>query len=127
MASVIINEEILQNRNKLKDTGISIQEDFSRETRTIRQSFIPYMLEARNDGKRAYLNYTKLKIDGEVFMYEEEGDKVINVKTKKPLNPPSQSGTNKSRTNANGNKNVQQRQLRSAAGGNLRSWVVRSK
>ena len=110
-------EEVLQNRKNLKDSDISIQEDFSRETRATRQKLIPYMLEARKDGKRAYLNYTKLRIEGDVFIYVEEEDKVINIKTRKTLNPPAQTSTNKSRTGTNRNM-----QLRSS--GNLRSWVT---
>ena len=59
--------QILQNSKKLKGTSFWIEEDFSSETRKARQKLKYYMYEARNEGKIPYLNYNKLKIDGETF------------------------------------------------------------
>ena len=54
--------ELLNNSSKLKDTGISLYEDFCKETVEIRKKLVPEMKKARLAGKYATINYNKLVI-----------------------------------------------------------------
>ncbi|XP_066923006.1 uncharacterized protein [Clytia hemisphaerica] len=53
-------EIIIKNSNKLKNTGIYINEDYSDETMTIRRSLFKEMMQAREAGKYAKVVYDKL-------------------------------------------------------------------
>ena len=53
-------ELILTNARKLKDTGIFIYEDFSRETVLIRQKLWEEVKKLQDQGKYAVLNYDKI-------------------------------------------------------------------
>jgi hypothetical protein len=68
-------EKILRNKSKLRGTGIYIEEDFSHKVRSERQKLQPYLVEARNRGSFAYLQYKYLYIDGRRFTLSQlEGD-----------------------------------------------------
>ena len=85
MTSFKKKEEILSKRNKLKNTDINIQEDYSRETRETRKKLIPFMVEARKKNMQASISYKTLKIGRDRYVYDGVHDKVINVKTKDQL------------------------------------------
>ena len=51
---------ILKNANKLKDTGIYINEDFCKETNDIRKSLWPKVKELRLQNKYAYIQYNRI-------------------------------------------------------------------
>lgn len=53
-------EAIIKNSNKLKNTGIYVNEDFSDETMLIRKELFKQMKKARDDGKFAKVVYDKL-------------------------------------------------------------------
>lgn len=53
-------ETILKNISTLKDTGIYINEDYSKETMVIRQELWKKVLELRKEGKYAILQYDKI-------------------------------------------------------------------
>ena len=54
--------EILLNSSRLRNTGISLYEDFSRETVEVRKKLLPEMKKARAAGKFATISYNKLII-----------------------------------------------------------------
>jgi hypothetical protein len=53
-------EKILRNANKLKGSGIFINEDFCKETNGIRSELRKQMKEERQKGKYAFISYDKL-------------------------------------------------------------------
>ena len=55
-------QKILQNANKLKDTGIYVYQDFSNGTMEVRKSLWEIVLEYRRQGKYAFLNYRKIVV-----------------------------------------------------------------
>uniref|UniRef100_A0A8D9AH65 Endonuclease-reverse transcriptase n=1 Tax=Cacopsylla melanoneura TaxID=428564 RepID=A0A8D9AH65_9HEMI len=56
--------ELISNGRKLKGTGISIREDFPQEVQRIRKSLYEEMMEHRRNGRKAYIRYDKLIIEG---------------------------------------------------------------
>lgn len=55
-------ERILKSRRQLKGTSITIREDYSDMVAEKRKNLVPQMLEARRNGKIAYLRHDKLII-----------------------------------------------------------------
>jgi len=53
-------EQILKSRRQLKGTSITIREDYSDLVAEKRKNLVPQMLEARRNGKIAYLRHDKL-------------------------------------------------------------------
>ena len=51
---------ILNNAKKLKNTGIFIYEDFSKDTMELRKSLWEQVLEYQKENKFAYLNYRSI-------------------------------------------------------------------
>uniref|UniRef100_A0A8D8M929 Uncharacterized protein n=1 Tax=Cacopsylla melanoneura TaxID=428564 RepID=A0A8D8M929_9HEMI len=56
--------ELISNGRKLKGTGISIREDFPQEVQITRKSLYEEMMEHRRNGRKAYIRYDKLIIEG---------------------------------------------------------------
>ena len=51
---------IMKNANRLKNTGIYINEDFCKETNDIRKSLWPKVQELRKQNKYAYIQYNRI-------------------------------------------------------------------
>lgn len=69
--SSLITKEILMSRLRaLRGTGIRIENDYDYATRQRRKQLLPYLIEARKNGKFATLVKDKLKIEGRVFDLE---------------------------------------------------------
>uniref|UniRef100_A0A8D8SKC9 Endonuclease-reverse transcriptase n=1 Tax=Cacopsylla melanoneura TaxID=428564 RepID=A0A8D8SKC9_9HEMI len=56
--------ELISNGRKLKGTGISIREDFPQEVQITRKSLYEEMMEHRRNGRKAYIRYDKLIVEG---------------------------------------------------------------
>ncbi|CAN7984287.1 unnamed protein product [Ixodes pacificus] len=77
---------ILQNARKLKGTNISIGEDFSFRVRSIRKLLWGSSQSNREKGDKVYLSYDKLKINGEVYIWDhQKNDKVKLGQSSHPL------------------------------------------
>lgn len=72
--------DILKATKMLKGTKIIIEEEYTKETLAERKKLLPYMMEARDKGQRAFLNYNKLKINGKNFTIDEL---IVNENTEK--------------------------------------------
>ncbi|XP_070564536.1 uncharacterized protein [Ptychodera flava] len=73
-------EQVLQtSRRRLKNTPFGVSEDFSPMTREARRKLAPFLKKARDEGKRAFLNYDKLKIDGSLYVYDEASKDICAV------------------------------------------------
>lgn len=57
-----INQFILRNERKLKDTGIVIYEEFSKDTIKLRKTLWEQVLEYRRENKFAYINYRSIDV-----------------------------------------------------------------
>ena len=71
--------EILQQAKTLKGTNIWIDQDYTKKVQNERKQLIPYMKQAREQGKKASLKYNKLIINGMAYGSEnlessEEGN-----------------------------------------------------
>lgn len=75
--------EIIQNCKLLKDTQISIQEDFSKDVAQTRKTLYPIMKQMREQQKHAVIRYDKLYVDGQPWIPEETN----NAKRKPSLSP----------------------------------------
>ena len=53
-------EQIIKNANKLKGSGIYINEDFSKETTEIRKELWLKVKKLRNEGMYAYIQYDRV-------------------------------------------------------------------
>ena len=60
-------EAVWNRRKELKDTGISMSEDFPEEIERKRRTLFPVMKAARNDGQRASLAFDKLYINEQSY------------------------------------------------------------
>ncbi|XP_069677032.1 uncharacterized protein [Periplaneta americana] len=70
LANRMIKEKIMDCKKALKDSNISIDEDFEYEVRCRRKVLVPFMKAARKNGHYAKLIKDKLKINGELFDVE---------------------------------------------------------
>ncbi|XP_070550705.1 uncharacterized protein PF3D7_1120000-like [Ptychodera flava] len=65
-------DQVLQkSRTALKNSQFRVSEDFSPRVRDTRRKLGPFLKQAKDNGKRAFLNYDKLKIDGTVYVFDE--------------------------------------------------------
>lgn len=73
---------IVQNAKKLKGTNIYIGEDFSYRVRSVRRLLWNSSRANRERREKVYLSYDKLKINGEVYIWDDQkNDKVKQVQT----------------------------------------------
>ena len=72
--------EILQKaRDTLtRDSGLSVSEDFPPQVRRSRKKLIPFLVKARNEGKRSYLSYDKLVVDGKKYKINANTNELIS-------------------------------------------------
>lgn len=80
---------IMNARKTLKGTSISINEDFGRQTRLERAELIKHMKEAREEGKRAFLNKNILKIDDKLYKYDMGRKEVVELANQKETHYPT--------------------------------------
>ena len=71
---------LFKQAKELKNSGVSISEDYVKSVREARSKMVPLMKLARDKGKRASLNYDKLIIDGEKYAVNREG-RVVSLRT----------------------------------------------
>lgn len=57
--------KIWENKNKLKDTRIWIEEDYPKKVNEERKKLRPHLIEARKKGQHAIIKYNALIINGE--------------------------------------------------------------
>ncbi|XP_072028386.1 uncharacterized protein [Amphiura filiformis] len=67
-----------QTKLKKKDT-YGVSQDFTKKVRDTRKTLIPFMTEARNQNKRAYLSYDKLVIDKVKYVFDEGTEDIVPV------------------------------------------------
>ncbi|ESO94951.1 hypothetical protein LOTGIDRAFT_160704 [Lottia gigantea] len=68
------------DRKSLRDSDISISEDYSERVRSIRRGLIPHLKEAQKDKeKKIKLRYDKLIIDKNVFTYDLNKKELITI------------------------------------------------
>lgn len=63
---------ILKNGFKLKDTVLSIGEDFSRRIREVRKNLWQRSKIHRDKGEKVYMAFDKLYIDGQTYVWDNE-------------------------------------------------------
>ena len=78
-------KNILENKYKLKNTKIFVEEDFSQEVREVRRLLWKEAIEERKKGKRATVRYKSLIVEGEEFRWNKE-EKQIKKIVKKTFN-----------------------------------------
>lgn len=66
----MIKKKIVSKRKELKDSTISIDNDFDYEVRCRRKVLVPFLKAARSNSHYARLMHEKLKVNGEVFDME---------------------------------------------------------
>lgn len=64
----------MRNVRKLKGTNISISNDYSSSTRHKRRLLWQSGKEDRANGKKVTLIHDKLKVDGVLYMWDEDGN-----------------------------------------------------
>ena len=60
-------QTVWSKRNKLKDSGISLSEDFPQQIVADRKSLYPIMMHARNLKRKSYMFSDKLVVDGQTY------------------------------------------------------------
>ena len=76
-------DQVLGSGYKLKDTDFKITEDFSTKVREKRWKLGKFLMKARSEGKIAHLKYDKLKIDGELYVYDDYNDDIKPLHTRR--------------------------------------------
>jgi hypothetical protein len=66
-----VKSEILFRRTTLKGTKIRLDEDFTERVRSIRNKLTDFMFRARKDGRRAYIRFDRLVVDGQQYSLED--------------------------------------------------------
>ena len=67
---VVTREEILDKAKMLKGLKIWIERDSDFVTRNVRRELLPYLREARRNGKRAVLKFDRLKVEDQIYDLE---------------------------------------------------------
>eukprot|EP00745_Piridium_sociabile_P023982 TRINITY_DN37646_c0_g1_i6.p1 TRINITY_DN37646_c0_g1~~TRINITY_DN37646_c0_g1_i6.p1 ORF type:complete len:105 (-),score=32.29 TRINITY_DN37646_c0_g1_i6:252-566(-) len=72
-------ERILAERRALKTkrSAVFISEDFTPTVRDKRRKLLPFMKEAKNANKKAFLRFDTLVIEGKSFVYDPATDSVV--------------------------------------------------
>lgn len=77
--------KILKNCHKLKDTDISISEDFSQRVRNIRKKLWDSAKPNKESGQKVHLVYDKISIDRILYRWDDTvNDKVMIGEAKNP-------------------------------------------
>lgn len=84
--------KLYQNCKKLKGSGISIGDDFSKETLAKRKLLWNSAKQKRDDGERVQLNHDKLIINSDVFVWDYS--KNGRVRIRRNNNAPSSETNN---------------------------------
>ncbi|XP_070554706.1 uncharacterized protein [Ptychodera flava] len=69
-------KQVYEAAKVLKDTEFKVTEDFTKRVRDIRRKLGHHLAAARAEGKRAFLSYDKLKIDGTTYIYDNACDDI---------------------------------------------------
>ncbi|KAL8569604.1 hypothetical protein ACOMHN_057171 [Nucella lapillus] len=82
-------QRVLSCGNRLKGTNISMREDFSQAVRRKRQGLFSLQKTFKNDGKRAVLNFDKLKTEDGTYTFDLSDNTIIKLpaKTTVPVMP----------------------------------------
>lgn len=75
-----MKKEILKNKATLRNSKITIKEDFSKEVREERRELGKLMMKIREEGKQATIRGTKLLVDG-IYYNKEDLKKYQNITT----------------------------------------------
>ena len=79
-------EDILRKSPLLRGTNIYITEDYSRKVRKHREELLKFakMVKARQTGVRCLLQYDRLYVDNDVYLYNDVEQRVQRVLMKIP-------------------------------------------
>ncbi|KAL8574923.1 hypothetical protein ACOMHN_063617 [Nucella lapillus] len=82
-------QRVLSCGNRLKGTNISMREDFSQTVRRKGQGLFSLQKTFKNDGKRAVLNFDKLKTEDGTYTFDLSGNTIrtLPAKTTVPVMP----------------------------------------
>lgn len=71
--SSILRTDVMRNKHKLKNNqnNVTIREDLSEKDRDVRNKLSTYSQYAKNKGKKVFMRYDKLVIDGKPWSLEE--------------------------------------------------------
>lgn len=96
--------DILKATKMLRGTKTIVEDDFTRETLLERKRLLPYMMEARERGQRAFLNYNKLKVNGKHYTIQEliENEKTEKKKKGRTISERTPEGTEEKRYKQSG-------------------------
>lgn len=75
--------KVYKNCKKLKGTGISIADDYSKETVAKRKLLWNSAQDERKQGQRVHLNYDKLFIDSDMYSWNDEKNRRVKVRHNK--------------------------------------------
>ncbi|XP_077536026.1 uncharacterized protein LOC144148352 [Haemaphysalis longicornis] len=70
---------ILKNCSKSKGSSISVSEDFSQPVREIRRKLWAHTKENRDRKEKVYLVYDKVKVEGQLFSWDESCKKMVAI------------------------------------------------
>lgn len=74
-----VRERVISARVSLKGSNIFIGEDYSRRVREEREVLISEMKAARERGCTATVTFNKLKVDGKIFKYSWDEDRIVEI------------------------------------------------
>ncbi|XP_031330179.1 uncharacterized protein LOC116161106 [Photinus pyralis] len=66
-----VKDFIVRNAFKLKNTPVSVSEDFSKHILQKRSLLKPYLMQAKSEGKRAHLKFDMLYINGRKYTVDD--------------------------------------------------------
>ena len=69
-------QAILKNKAKLKNSNIFIDEDFSPQVRRERKILLKKAMEERNAGKKVFIRYKSIIVNGEEFAWSEKNQRI---------------------------------------------------
>ena len=83
-------EAILRAKGKLKDTDVSIGEDYPKEIRDVRRKLWQLTKTHRDNNQRVIVKYDKVQIDNQLYMLNPE-DRLVPVRSPNNARPKTRS------------------------------------
>lgn len=120
-----VKEKILLARRNLKGTNIFINEDFSTKIRQEREILTAEMKNAREKGDTATVTFNKLKINGKIYKYSWEEDKIVELPYRQQAQQAVPEERSRVLTRQEKRARGEETPAKASSGGSMDTWLQR--
>lgn len=126
-----VKEKVLFARKNLKGTNIFINEDFSKKIRQERAVLTAEMKSLRERGETATVTFDKLKVNGKIYKYSWEEDKIVELPQRRHSQEAEGSAAPEDRprmlTRQEKKSRSEETQVKTNSSGSMDTWLQRGR